>query len=356
MDRGLRRDRLAARLEELGADAFLVTHLPNVRYLCGYTGSNGQALIAREGARFFTDGRYTEQSRREVPDMERLSYGGDGFPAMLQEACSQLGVSRVAFEASFLTYKQFQDFSDRVGELIPARDEVGRLRWVKDAEELALIEEAQAITDTGFKAILPELREGVTERELARDLERRLEEHGAEGPAFDTIAAFGEDAAEPHHQPTDRALRHGDIVKLDFGARYDGYHSDMTRTVAFGEPSHELRTVYALVREAQQVGIDAVRAGVRGKDVDRAARAVIEAAGYGEAFGHGLGHGVGLEIHEGPTLSSTFEGELPAGAVVTVEPGIYLPGIGGVRIEDMVEVTDEGCRVLPATQKELVIV
>lgn len=355
MDRGLRRERLAARLDDIGADAFLITHLPNVRYLCGYTGSNGQALIARDDARFFTDGRYTEQSRREVPDMQRLTYGGNGFPAFLEEACLRLGVSRVAFEATHLTYKQFQDLSERVGELIPVRDEVGRLRWVKDAEELALIEEAQAITDEAFKGILPELRDDVTEREVARELERRLEERGADGPAFDSIAAFGENAAEPHHQPTDRALRRGDIVKLDFGARYDGYHSDMTRTVAFGEPNRELRTVYEVVREAQQAGIDAVRAGARGKDVDRAARSVIEDAGYGEAFGHGLGHGVGLEIHEGPTLASTFEEELPAGAVVTVEPGVYLPGIGGVRIEDMVEVTADGCRVLPATQKELVI-
>ncbi len=193
----------------------------------------------------------------------------------------------------------------------------------------------------------------MTERDVALELEFAMRAAGGDGLAFDTIAAFGENAAEPHHAPTGRALARGDVVKLDFGALADGYHSDMTRTVAFGDPGPRIREIYAIVQEAQQAGIDAVRAGVVGRDADAVARKVIADAGYGEQYGHSLGHGVGLEIHEGPTLRAASEEVLPAGAVVTVEPGIYLPGVGGVRIEDMVEVTEDGCVPMPSTPKDL---
>ena len=242
-----------------------------------------------------------------------------------------------------------------MGEAVASDDLVGRLRWVKDADELAAIERAQALSDEALAEMLPKLAEGVTERRFARDLDATMLDAGADGLAFETIVAFGEQAAEPHHQPTDRALRRGDIVKIDFGALWKGYHADMTRTVAYGDPGLQMREVYAVVQRSQQAGCDAVRAGVIGKDVDAVARGVIDDAGYGEAFGHGLGHGVGLEIHEGPNLAATFDEAIPAGTVVTVEPGIYLPGVGGVRIEDMVAVTMDGCRVLPSTGKELVI-
>ena len=357
MDHGLRRGRLVETFEALEVDGLLVTHLPNVRYLSGYSGSNGQVIVGREGARFFTDGRYIEQSRREVPDMERVIYSTD-YTDRLKEACSDLGLERLGFESESVTYRDWERFSDLAGTLVPLRDEVGKLRWVKDEEELALIAEAQRITDEGFAAIIERFSEGMTEKQMARALEWEMLERGATGLAFETIAAFGEQSAEPHHEPTDRALRRGDVVKLDFGALFEGYHSDMTRTVAFGEPPAQLREVYEVVRQAQQTGVDAVKAGVSGQDPDKAAREVIEAAGYGDAFTHSLGHGVGLEIHEGPTLTSSESAKdefLPVNTVVTVEPGVYLAGVGGVRIEDMVIVTEDGCRVMPSSPKELIV-
>jgi Xaa-Pro aminopeptidase len=238
---------------------------------------------------------------------------------------------------------------------VPTRDEIERLRWIKEPDEIAMIERAQAITDEGFERILPKLVEGITEREAALELEWAMRQAGAEGLSFDTIMAFGESAAEPHHHPSDRPLARGDVVKMDFGALCGGYHSDMTRTVAFGDPPEEIRRIHDLVARAQQAGIDAVRAGIEGKDADAAARRVIDEAGYGERFSHSLGHGVGLEIHEGPTLRTPSEDVLPENAVVTVEPGVYVPGLGGVRIEDMVVVTADGCRPMPRSSRELVV-
>ncbi len=356
MDHELRRKRLVARLDAVGVDALLITRLPNVRYLTGFSGSNAQLIVKSDTSLFFTDGRYTEQSRHEVPDLERRTYPAE-FADAFADVCSDLGLHRVGFEPAGITYKTHQELAARAAgvELEPVGDEVERLRWVKDGEELRFIERAQEATDAGFDAILGRLGEGISERELALELERAMREAGADGLSFETIAAFGENAAEPHHEPTRRALARGDVVKLDFGAVCGGYHADMTRTVAFGDPPAELREVHALVRRAQQAGIDAVRSGVTGADADRAARHVIEQAGYAEAFSHGLGHGVGLEIHEGPDLRKISQDVLPAGAVVTVEPGVYLPGTGGVRIEDMVEVTGDGCRVIPRSTRELVV-
>ena len=355
MDHGLRRTRLASRLVELGADGFLLTRPPNVRYTTGFTGSNGQVLLAPDGAAFFTDGRYTAQARHEVPDLERVTYL-DGFLQPVVQAARRLGVGRLGFESggvTFQTYEELRAAAEGI-ELVPVRGEVERQRWVKEPEELAALERAQAVTDDAFDAVVGRLRDGVSERELAFELEAEMRRAGAEGLSFDTIVAFGEDAAEPHHEPTDRTLSRGDVVKMDFGGLVDGYHADMTRTVAFGEPPARLRDVHELVRMAQQAGIEAVRVGATGAEVDAGARAVIEAAGLAEHFTHGLGHGVGLEIHEGPRLRRGSDDVLPAGAVVTVEPGVYLPGVGGVRIEDMVEVREDGRRALPRASKDLV--
>jgi Xaa-Pro aminopeptidase len=355
VDRSLRRNRVVERLEALDLDALLVTRLPNVRYLTGYTGSNGQVVIGRGGSIFFTDGRYIAQSAREVPDVERVIYSND-FPGTFRASANELGVRRVGFESAGVTHRLFRQLESLDGlELTPTDEEIERLRWVKEPEELELIREAQRITDAAYDQILPKLAEGVSEREIALELDWSMLRAGAEDVAFESIVAFGENASEPHHSPTERRLRSGELVKLDFGALYEGYHSDMTRTVSFGEPSAELRELYELVRRSQQAGVDAVRSGIEGKDADRASRSVIEEAGYGERFSHGLGHGVGLEIHEGPTLRSNSDEVLPVGAVVTVEPGVYIPGEAGVRIEDMVEVTDDGCRVIPTVTKELVV-
>jgi Xaa-Pro aminopeptidase len=355
MDHAARRRRLIDRLEDLELEGLLVTRRENVRYLTGFSGSNGQLLVGQATALLLTDSRYEEQSAREAPDLDRRVYPRSFVPAFT-EACREASLGRIGFEAEGLTFGSHRRLRDEDGvELVATEDLVERLRWAKDPEELRLIERAQELTDEAFDRVVPKLAEGVTETRAAFELEVAMREAGAEAVGFDTIVAFGENAAEPHHHPTDRILRRGDLVKMDFGCVVEGYHSDMTRTVAFGDPGEELRDVYEVVRLAQDAGRDAVRAGVSGSEVDEEARKVIREAGFGDRFGHSLGHGVGLEIHEGPSLRAGAEDEFPVGAVVTVEPGVYLPGRGGVRIEDMVEVTAEGCRSLPRTTHDLVV-
>jgi Xaa-Pro aminopeptidase len=351
----LRRAGLERRCPELNVDAIVITRLPNVRYLSGFTGSNGQVLLSPAESVFFTDGRYTEQSRHEVAEIERITYA-EGFASSLAAQCTRLGVSRLGFEAHDVTVAMLAKLTAKLPgiELVAVEEEVEALRWVKDAEELTCLQAAQDATDAGFEAVLEFLAVGMTEQQVALDLGNMMRRAGADGLAFDSIVAFGENAAEPHHEPTHRVLEEGDVIKIDFGALAAGYHADMTRTVAFGAPPAELKKVHDIVREAQQAGIDAVKAGVTGGAVDAVSRSVIAEAGYGEQFTHSLGHGVGLEIHEGPSLVKDGDDVLPVGAVVTVEPGIYIPGLGGVRIEDSVEVTADGCRVLGSSTRELI--
>lgn len=355
MDHRVRRDALSRAIDEQGVDAIIVTRHPNVRYLTGFTGSNAQVLLTRSESVFFTDGRYTEQSRHEVPDIERITYLG-AFGEALAGACARLGVARLGFEAHGVTVGDLGELQRQMEgvELVGVARLVEGLRWVKEDGEIEMLREAQACTDRAFEDILDTLAVGMTERQVALELEHAMRRAGADAPSFESIVAFGEQAAEPHHQPSHRVLDEGDVIKLDFGALYAGYHADMTRTIAFGDPVPELRKIHDVVREAQQAGIDAVRAGVTGGEVDDAARRVVEDAGYGAHFTHGLGHGVGLEIHEGPSFARGGKDEIPAGAVMTVEPGVYVPGLGGVRIEDMVEVQESGCRVVGSSIRELV--
>ena len=359
MDHRLRRSSLGEGLATLEVDALIVTRLPNVRYLTGFTGSNGQAVVAADGsAVFLTDGRYDEQSSHEVPDLPRTAYT-EGYPRPLVDACRTLGATRVAFERRGLTYAGWERLSELADglELVAADDPVERLRRAKDGEEVERIGRAQGFADQAFEKVVLNggLRAGVTERVLARELEDAMLDAGADDRAFESIVAFGELAAEPHHHLTDRELVRGDMVKLDFGAVSGGYHSDMTRTVAFGQPDPRLRELRDLVAEAQRAGVEAVRPGASSVEVDTAARSVIAAAGHGDAFPHGLGHGVGLEIHEDPFLRWDTGEELVVGMVVTIEPGVYIPGLGGVRIEDMVEVTADGRREIPRSTRELIV-
>jgi Xaa-Pro aminopeptidase len=355
VDHGLRRDRLARGLEGLGVDSLLVTHLPNVRYLTGFTGSNGQVLVTPSGSVFFTDGRYLEQAAREVPDVDRMATSA-GYAGPALERVRGLGVGRLGFEGE-LTYLEYGRLTENAAgvELVAVNGVVEGLRMVKDEEELERIRRAQELTDGAFDAFPGIIAEGLTERSAALELEVAMRRGGADGPAFRPIVAFGENAAEPHHEPADRRLRRGDIVKLDFGALVDGYHADMTRTIAFGEPPGRLREIFEVVQHAQRAGADAVAPGVAASEPDRAARAVIEGAGLGDRYTHPTGHGVGLEIHEAPILRASCETRLSAGVVVTIEPGVYLPGLGGVRIEDMVVVTEGGRRSLPRSSKELMV-
>jgi Xaa-Pro aminopeptidase len=355
VDHQLRRRALGARLGDLGVDALLVTRLVNVRYLTGFTGSNAQVLVGSGDAEFMTDGRYGEQSRREVPDVERHTYA-QHYRDLLAGRVAASGTRRLGFEAddvSVATHERLTATMPEV-ELVAVTGAVEGLRVVKDDEERELIRRAQVATDAAFEGVLDLLAVGISEQQVALELERLLREGGADGLSFDSIVAFGENAAEPHHEPSHRQLEEGDVVKLDFGGLVEGYHADMTRTLAFGALASELRKIHDVVREAQQAGIDAVRGGATGVQVDAAARQVIEGAGYGDRFVHGTGHGVGLEIHEAPWLGRAKDEPLPAGAVVTVEPGIYVPGLGGVRIEDMVEVTEDGGRVVGTSTRDLI--
>jgi Xaa-Pro aminopeptidase len=355
VDHLTRRNLLTQRCAELEVDALLVTKLANVRYLTGFSGSSAMALLTPAESVFFTDGRYDEQSRHEVPDLTRVA-SMENLAAAIRDHLRRLGIGRVGFERHAVTVAQLERWQERFDgvELAGIGEEVERLRWSKDEEELELLRSAQEATDGAFENILDLLVVGITERHASAQLELAMARHGADGLSFDPIVAFGEHAAEPHHRPCHRALAEGDVITMDFGAKVGGYHTDMTRTVAFGEPATELRKVHDIVAGAQQAGIDALRPGVAGGDVDRAARSVIDDAGYGDRFTHGLGHGVGLEIHEGPSLRRDGDDVLPAGAVVTVEPGVYLPGMGGVRIEDAVEVSEDGPTVVGSSTRELI--
>jgi Xaa-Pro aminopeptidase len=336
-------------------DALLVTSLVNTRYLTGFTGSNGQVLIGNDIELFLTDGRYASSSRREVSDIERFA-AERSYRGAVVERCGSARIARLGIESAAMTVAEHGMLGDAFGgsvALVPLDGVVERERRVKDDDERDLIRRAQAATDAAFAGVLDRFAVGVTEQWIARELEHLMMEAGADGPAFDPIVAFGENAAEPHHEPNHRTLEEGDVIKIDLGALVEGYHSDMTRTIAFGQPATELQKIHDVVRQAQQTAIDAVRPGATGIEVDAAARSVIADAGYGDRFVHGLGHGVGLQIHEQPWLGTTHDQPLPEGAVVTVEPGVYVEGIGGVRIEDMVEVTRDGCEIVGVSTRDM---
>ena len=359
---GGRLGRARDRLEQAGCDALLVTHLVNVRYLTGFTGSAGLLLVLPDEAVLTTDGRYRDQAT------EQLSAAGvdarvEVRPTLAGQyevlAGAAARVNRLGLEADSVTWAEQRRFTSDVfaaADLVPTAGLVEGLRRVKDAGEIERIADAARIADEALAAVLPLLGQGVTEREIALGLDYEMRRLGADGSSFETIVASGPNGAKPHARPSDRRLEPGELVVIDFGARVDGYCSDMTRTLCVGEPTDDaaLRMV-AVVRESQRQGVAAVKAGVRGLDVDQTCRAVIADVGWGDAFLHGTGHGVGLEIHEAPRVSSTSEDVLAAGHVVTVEPGVYLAEHGGVRIEDTVVVTDDGCTVLTKAPKDLLV-
>jgi Xaa-Pro aminopeptidase len=356
-----RRAALRTSLRDRDLDALLVVDLRNVRYLTGFTGSNAALLVHADGdakSVFCTDGRYLTQSARQVPDLERLIERPCG-PALAKVAGDK-GLGRAGFESHHVTVDDFDVLDEQAGktELVRAAGLVEELRVVKDDAEIEALRMACAAADRALADLIEHggLRAGRTEREVARELETRMLDYGAAGPAFDSIVAAGAHSAIPHHRPTDTELAAGDLVKLDFGALVDGYHSDMTRTFVLGQPADWQRELYDLVAAAQAAGRAALRPGALVADVDAAARGVVAAAGRGEEFLHGLGHGVGLEIHEAPSLAKTGEGRLAAGMAVTVEPGVYLSGKGGVRIEDTLVVRDGDPELLTLTTKQLVVV
>ncbi len=337
-----RRERAQARVVALDADAALITRLPNVRYLTGLASSNAALLVpAAGGCVLATDSRYALAAERDAADLELLTerFLVPAFGALAAER----GYRRLLFEAHDLTVASHEKLAAAATgvELSPFGQEIEELRTVKDVAELDLLAAACRISCLAFEELLPAIRPDITERQLATALERRMVDLGADAPAFDTIVASGPNGAIPHHVPGDRPLRRGDLVTIDFGARYRGYHADMTRTVSLGEPAQWQRDTYELVARAQRAGLAAARPGAGLAEVDAAARDVIGDAGHGKHFQHGLGHGVGLEVHEAPMFGAASTGRLTARVPVTIEPGVYLPGRGGVRIEDVLVVDGE---------------
>jgi Xaa-Pro aminopeptidase len=353
-----RAQRLVDLLPEAGVDALLVSALVNVRYMTGYTGSNGLALVGPQTRAFVTDFRYVEQAEEEVDSIYERRLGQQELLEAIPEVLPE-GELRLGFDDGQVTVRQHAKLRDLLPErveLVAAGGLVERLRAVKEPGEIERIRIATAAADEALQEILAEGLAGRTEREVAMALERAMADRGAARPSFDSIVAAGPHAALPHATPRDVEIPRGELVVIDWGAEVDGYCSDCTRTVATGELGEETRRIYELVLEAQLAGVDAVRAGAGGREVDAVARQVIEGAGHGDEFGHGLGHGVGIEVHEAPRLSKRSEDELRPGNVVTVEPGVYLPGRLGVRIEDLVVVGDDGCEILTSLDKGLLIV
>lgn len=360
---GNRIERLRAALLESEGEAILVTRLPNIRYLTGFTGSAAMLLIAQDSALFVTDGRYSEQSREQLGSVEAdieiaIGVSTDEQRKAFQEVIARVGIRRLLLEAGGVTWQQARDFTESWFpeiEVLPGGPIIEDLRMIKEPSEVERIRSACSIADDALASLLPSLGSGITERSFALALEVAMRERGADGNSFDPIVASGPNGAKPHARPSNRVIECAELVVIDFGCIVDGYCSDMTRTVSVGEPSPEARHMWEVVYESQVAGRDCVKAGVSAREVDRVCRDIIVAAGWGEAFAHGTGHGVGIEIHEDPRVSQASSATLVAGHVVTVEPGVYIPGIGGVRLEDTVFVTEGGCEPLTAFPKQLVV-
>jgi Xaa-Pro aminopeptidase len=362
MDVASRIPRLRQAFPEAECDALLVTRLVNIRYLTGFTGSAALLLVTPDELVFVTDGRYRDQSAMElalagVEARIRIGLTAGAQKEMLQEEAAD--IARLGLEAAAVTWAQQRKFDSEwfeEAQLVPTDGLVEELRKVKDAGEVERMAEAARIADEALARVRHRLAEGPTEEQFALELDFEMRRGGASAPSFETIVASGPNGAKPHHRPSNRRIGAGELVVVDFGAIVDGYCSDMTRTLCVGEPaSATAQRMVDVVAASQRAGVDAVRAGAEGKGVDEVCRQVIAEAGWADAFLHSTGHGVGLEIHEEPRVSSASTDTLVAGHVVTVEPGVYLPEHGGVRIEDTMVVTDEGCRVLTNAPKELVV-
>lgn len=342
-------------IEAFDADALLVLGLANIRYLSGFSGSDGAFLLAGAAPVLLCDSRYTLQADSEATACQVLEYKGklEGITSLLQEK----GCRRVVFDAEKVSVAFFNSLTAALPgvEFLPLADQLDQLRVVKEPGEIALIAHSARLASAAFDELLASIQPGVSERELALKLEMLMKGSGAEEKAFDFIVVSGDRGALPHGRPTDRRLRAGELVTIDFGACCNGYYSDETVTVAVGKPEARLLEIYAAVKDAHDLAIDAVKPGIDCRELDAIARGHIDRCGFGDFFGHGLGHGVGLEIHEKPTVSPRSSQIIAAGMVITIEPGIYVPGLGGVRIEDLVQVTADGCRVLSSVCKELKI-
>jgi Xaa-Pro aminopeptidase len=352
-----RLQRLREALAEREAQSVLILDPINVGYLSGFTGSTAALVVTPERQLFITDSRYSVQAHRECPGFELVVTPSSAtYGETIADQVKGLGVGELAIEGDFVTVSQHEKLVKQMEgvALKPVEELVRGLRRIKDAGEIASIRAACELADRAFEFVLTLLKPGAVEREIAAELEFWMKKHGAEKEGFDTIVASGHRSALPHGRASDKALETGDFITFDFGARLHGYNSDLTRTVVLGQASEKQREVYQVVLDAQLAALAAIRPGLEGKTVDAVARDRIKAAGYGDHFGHGLGHGLGRQVHDHPGLSPKIEMTIEAGMVLTIEPGLYIEGWGGVRIEDDVLVTEAGCEALTHAPKGLI--
>lgn len=344
-------------LEEQHIDALLITNDTNRRYLTDFTGSAGVVIITKTAAVLVVDFRYVEQAHKQAAQYSIHSVKNK--PSIFEETVKvleELKVSAIGFEQDHMSYRLYTKYQEAAtAEMVPLSGEIEKLRMVKSKEEISRLKTAAEISDAAFTHILSFVQPGVAEVDVANELEAFMRKQGAASSSFDMIIASGERSALPHGLASKQVIRHGDMLILDYGAYYEGYRSDMTRTVAAGEPDARLKDIYAVVLEALMRSLHSIKPGITGRQADAFSRQYIEQQGYGKEYGHGSGHGVGLDIHEEPFMSPRCEHIIQPGMVLTVEPGIYVPGLGGVRIEDDILITDHGNEVLTASPRELII-
>ena len=350
-------NKIARAVKEKGADGIIITSEVNRRYAAGFPSSDGLCLITAEKSWFFTDSRYIEAAQAKIKNMEVLPVDRENsYFSRVNKIICELGIKTLMYEDGRMTVSQYERYREKLQcELVPAGELIEKIRAVKTTDEIEIMIQAQRIAEKSFNEILPEISTDITEKQLAAKLIYRFLMNGAENVSFDPIVVSGARSSMPHGVPTDEKIQPG-FLTMDFGVIYKGYCSDTTRTVCVGKPTGEMVRVYNTVLEAQLAGVETARAGALGRDIDGAGRRVIKNAGYGEYFGHSFGHCLGLEVHEMPSASPSYDREIPAGAVISAEPGIYLPGKFGVRIEDVLIIREGGCDDITLLPKELLCI
>ncbi|NBI27787.1 M24 family metallopeptidase [Chengkuizengella marina] len=348
---------LRTQLSNLGIDAFLITNPQNRFYFTGFTGTAGIALITETDTIFLTDYRYVEQARVQTKNFDVIKYQDrNSLFVEVPEVINNLGIKRLGFEQEDMTFSVYSKYNEAIhAEMIPTEDVIESFRTIKSSQEIELLKSSAKIADSAFEYILGFIRPGITELEISNELENRMRQLGASSSSFDIIIASGTRGAMPHGVATDKVIENGELITLDFGAVYNGYISDITRTISVGTPTDEMRNIYNIVLEAQVRSVEAMQPGIHGKDLDAISRNYINIKGYGPYCGNSAGHGIGLNLWEEPFLSPKSSLTLKSGMVATMEPGIYIPGVGGVRIEDDVLITENGKEVLTHSPKELII-
>lgn len=342
-------------LKEQNLDALIVSSQYNLRYISNFTGSAGLSVITQDKAFFITDFRYTEQANDQAAHMTIIEHKGN-IQGEIEKIIQDHEIKTIGFEKNHVTYSEYETMKERLSaELIPVENIIEDLRTVKDEDEIATIQKAVEITEKAFEHILDYIEEGMTEIQVANELDFYMRKLGASGVSFDTIVASGHRSAMPHGVASEKKIKQGDMITIDFGCYYNGYVSDMTRTFALGDPGEELKKIYQIVLDANLKATEAAKAGVTGAELDKIARDYITEHGYGDQFGHSLGHGIGLEVHEGPGINYRNESPLEVNTIITNEPGIYVAGLGGVRIEDDLVIEEDGNRNLMTLSKELII-